>query len=309
MNWAIGIDLGGTSIKAGLVDCGAGQVVHQLTKLTRDGEVGTAGEPAFVTAVQACVEELERRAGATNLKVGLSAPGLPSKEGRCIQWMPGRMSGIEELDWSAVLQRRVRVHNDAHAALLGEVWTGAGRGCQDVLMLTLGTGVGGAVFSGGRLLMGRMGRAGHLGHVSVDAFGECDACGMPGSLELAIGNLTVLQRTKGRFQTTHELVCAVLTGDEQAHEWWEESVRRLAVAIASLINVLDPERVIVGGGIATGAGAVLFDPLRRLVNEFEWRPDGSAVSIVPAEAGIWAGVLGAVWDGGLPSHTVHDGGD
>lgn len=161
-------------------------------------------------------------------------------------------------------------------------------------MLTLGTGVGGAVYAGGRLLTGRLGRAGHLGHVSVDGRGAADACQTPGSLELAIGNQTISARTQGRFASTHELVAAAQAGDEQAAGWWEESVRSLAVALASLINVLDPERVIVGGGIASGAGQRLFEPLRRWMAVYEWRPDGQAVPLVPAEVGEWAGVVGAV---------------
>jgi glucokinase len=296
MRLAIGIDLGGTFIKAGLVRLEDGAVLERMTVPTRDGEWDVAGVPAFVSGVRECVAKLEARAGGDGLRVGLSAPGLAEREGRAIRWMPGRMEGIEGLDWSAALGRPVRVLNDAQAALLGEVWTGAGRGCQDVIMLTLGTGVGGAIFAGGRLLTGGRGQAGHLGHISVDADGAPDACGMPGSVELAMGNLTIQQRTGGRFDTTHALVAAAAAGDAEAQGWWQESVRRLAVAVASVIHVLDPERVIVGGGIATGAGALLFDPLRRFLDAYEWRPDGIAVPVVLAEAGEWAGVLGTVWD-------------
>lgn len=294
MTLAIGVDLGGTMIKAGLVRLADGALVEQVAVPTRDGEWLANGEPAFVAEVRACVAALEAVAGRTGLKVGLSAPGLADPRGDCIRWMPGRMLGIEGLDWSGALGRPVRVLNDAQAALLGEIWTGAGQGCQDVLMLTLGTGVGGAVFAGGRLLMGRIGRAGHLGHVSVDGRGAADACRTPGSLELAIGNQTIRERTAGRFSSTHDLVAAVRAGDVQAEGWWAESVRCLAVALASLINVLDPERVILGGGIASGANEVLFEPLRSLMEDYEWRPDGQAVPLVAATLGEWAGVVGAV---------------
>lgn len=281
-------------IKAGLVRLADGALVERVTVPTRDGEFLTDGTPAFVEAVRECVAALESVAGENGLRVGLAAPGLADPSGACIRWMPGRMRGIEGLDWSRALGRPVRVLNDAQAALLGEIWTGAGRGCQDAIMLTLGTGVGGAVYAGGRLLTGRLRRAGHLGHVSVDGRGAADACQTPGSLELAIGNQTISARTQGRFASTHELVAAAQAGDEQAAGWWEESVRSLAVALASLINVLDPERVIVGGGIASGAGQRLFEPLRRWMAVYEWRPDGQAVPLVPAEVGEWAGVVGAV---------------
>ncbi len=290
---AIGIDLGGTFIKAGLVAADSGEILERLTLPTRDGE-SADGQPAFISGVREVIAALEAKAGQNGLRTGLAAPGLAAPDGSRIRWMPGRMAGLEGLRWAQVLDRPVRVLNDAQAALLGEVWTGAGRGCRDVMMLTLGTGVGGAVVSGGRLLTGRMGRAGHLGHVSVNAELPRDACNTPGSLEQAIGNQTIRERTGGRFTSTLDLLAAVAAGDVEASIWWETSVRRLAVAIASLINVLDPERVIVGGGIASGAGELLFAPLRQHLDEVEWRPDGAAVPVLPAEAGEWAGVCGAV---------------
>ncbi|MCB1210717.1 MAG: ROK family protein, partial [Verrucomicrobiales bacterium] len=204
--------------------------------------------------------------------------------------------GIEGFVWADFLERRVRVLNDAHAALLGEVWVGAARGVRNAFMLTLGTGVGGAIFADGRLLQGHIGRAGHLGHVSIDAAGSMDDFQTPGSLEQAMGNQTVQQRSGGRFQTTHALVDAAVAGEIKAFEWWSESLRGLAVAVASLVNVLDPEVVVIGGGIATGAGDVLMVPLRKAVAEFEWRPGGHAVKLELAQAGDWAGAVGAVWN-------------
>lgn len=307
MDAALGIDLGGTRIKAGLVDAASGALIERMTAPTRDGETAKDGLPLFVSAVRECVARLEDRAGVRIARLGLAAPGLADPDGSRIRWMPGRMNGLEGLDWTQALGRPARVLNDAQAALLGEIWTGAGRGCRDVVMLTLGTGVGGAVMSGGRLLTGRIGRAGHLGHVSLDAAGAPDACKTPGSLEMAVGNQSVAQRSGGRFASTQALLSAVAAGDAEAEACWRESVRRLAVAVASLINVLDPERVIVGGGIASGAGALLFEPLRRFLDEYEWRPGTAGVPVAPAEAGEWAGVIGAAraWrEAESPGETV-----
>ena len=206
------------------------------------------------------------------------------------------MMGLESLNWADFLERPVQVLNDAHAAMLGEVWVGAAKGCQDVFMLTLGTGVGGAVFSGGRLLKGHIGRAGHLGHISLDSGAPVDAFGTPGSLETALGNQTMEMRGGGRYANTLQLIEKVSQGDALAEEIWLESVRVLSVGIASLINVLDPEKVIVGGGIAVGAGARLFEPMSEFLNQFEWRPGGHRVEILPAKAGDMAGCLGAVWN-------------
>ncbi len=294
MSPAIGIDLGGTNIKAALVDTQSGQTVATLSKPTRDGEFD-GDTPRFALTVREIVHEFEAQAGQ-QLRVGLSAPGLANPEGHCIDWMPGRMHGLEKFHWSAFLERDCRVLNDAHAALLGEVWAGAAKDKQDAFMLTLGTGVGGAVWSGGRLLKGRIGRAGHLGHITVDSNAACDDFNTPGSLEDAIGNQTIAQRGEGRYATTHALLDAFAAGDEHAAQVWRSSVRRLAAAIASLINVLDPEVVIVGGGIATGAGARLFEPLQQALDEFEWRPGGHQARIVSAKLGDSAGCLGSVFN-------------
>lgn len=144
----------------------------------------------------------------------------------------------------------------------------------------------------GRLLRGWSGKAGHLGHVSLDPCGAQDVTGTPGSLEDAIGNHNIEARTGGRFRTTHDLVRAVESGDAGAGEAWNRSVRALAAAVASFTNVLDPEIVIVGGGIAQ-SGETLFGPLREWVSRFEWKVCGRAVRIVPAALGEFAGAFGA----------------
>jgi glucokinase len=294
MNLAIGIDLGGTNIKAALVDTQSAKTLATLSKPTRDGEFEN-NTPRFALTVREIVHEFEAQAGS-QLAVGLSAPGLANPNGTCIDWMPGRMHGLEKFDWSAFLERDCRVLNDAHAALLGEVWAGAAKNTRDAFMLTLGTGVGGAIWSGGRLLQGKIGRAGHLGHISIDSNAPRDDFNTPGSLEDAIGNQTIAHRGEGRYATTHALLDAYAAGDEHAKNVWLTSVRHLAAAIASLINVLDPEVVIVGGGIATGAKDLLFKPLQQALDEFEWRPGGNQARLVLAELGDNAGCLGSVFN-------------
>ena len=292
MNLSVGIDLGGTNIKAALVDTQSAKTLATLSKPTRDGEF-EGDTPRFALTVREIVHEFEAQAGH-KLAVGLSAPGLANPDGRCIEWMPGRMHGLEKFNWSAFLERDCRVLNDAHAALLGEVWAGAAQNAQDAIMLTLGTGVGGAIWSGGRLVKGKIGRAGHLGHISVDSNAPCDDFNTPGSLEDAIGNQTIAQRGEGRYANTHALLDAYAAGDEHAKKVWLTSVRHLAAATASLINVLDPEIVIIGGGIAVGAKERQFGPLQQMLDGFEWRPGGHQARIVPAELGDSAGCLGAV---------------
>src|SRR5690606_23919840 len=117
-------------------------------------------------------------------------------------------------------------------------------------LLTLGTGVGGAILSEGRLLRGHLGRAGHFGHVTVDSAGLPDIVGTPGSLEDAIGNHSLSARSGGRYTSTADLVADVARGDAEATAVWSRSIRDLAAGITSLINVVDPETVLLGGGIA-----------------------------------------------------------
>jgi glucokinase len=159
--------------------------------------------------------------------------------------------------------------------------------------------VGGAAIVDGRLLKGRSGKAGHLGHICLNVSGQPDVCGVPGSLEVMMGNCTIETRSQGRFATTHDLIKAHLKGDVEATRIWMESVRALACAIGSYTNILDPEAVIIGGGIAR-AGEVLFGPLKELVPEVEWKVCGHQVEILPAQLGELAGAYGAAWQGFHP---------
>jgi glucokinase len=289
---AIGLDLGGTEIKCAAFS-GDGTVLAQTVRATRDGEPGQ-GEPAFVTEARRAVEDISRQTGGVPLRLGVAAPGLAAADGRSIAFMPERLIGLENLVWSEALgfPGPVPVLNDAHAALLGEVWQGAAQGRRNVVLLTLGTGVGGAIMIDGRLVRGHIGRAGHLGHLTVDHHGPPTITGTPGGIELAIGNVTLPERTGGRFSMTRDLADAAMAGDAFAREVWRESVHALAAHIAGLICALDPECIVVAGGLSTLDG-FLFDPLNEFLDIFEWRPNGHRVPILKARLGAWAGTYGA----------------
>jgi glucokinase len=289
VDYAIGIDLGGTTAKM-LAVTPKGRVIGRAVAPTADA----TWRKHVLRAFRALVADVDGRLQW----VGVAAPGLPAPDGRSIAVMPERLPGLEGLDWQEFLGTtfKVPVVNDAQGALLGETWLGAARGSQDVILLTLGTGVGGAILADGQLLRGKIGRAGHLGHVTVDPEGPSDICQMPGSLEDAIGDCTIVSRTGGRFKTTKALVDAAAAGDAEARRIWRRSVRLLAIAIASFVNVIDPEIVVIGGGIAK-SGPALFGPLRRDLAKYEWRPAGARVTVLPARLGDRAGAFGAARQG------------
>ena len=288
MNCAIGIDLGGTSIKAVLITPKGQPLGQSQVDFSKTERLDWARK------IQELIRTLQAGVETKVCWMGLSAPGLAAADGLSIAHMPGRLQGLEGLDWTKFLNaaQPVPVLNDAQAALLGEVWLGAARGFQNAILLTLGTGVGGAVLADGKLLRGHIGRAGHLGHTSLNPQGKPDLIGTPGSLEDAIGNCTIAVRSAGHFQTTHDLIAAHLAGDANATDIWLKSVQDLACAIGSFINILDPEAVIIGGGI-TRCGDSLFIPLQRCVDQIEWRPGGQRVRLLPAKLGEFAGAIGA----------------
>lgn len=250
MGYAIGIDAGATRIKAVACALGADRALH-------DADQPTAGRTVADVARQQ-VAAIERHMVAPTDAIGIAAPGLAVRDGRSVAHLPGRDMAIEGLDWTEWLGREttVPVLNDGHAALVGEVTAGAAVGCTDVVMLTLGTGVGG-ILTGGRLMRGHLDRAGHLGHLCMDPDGPPGICGTPGAFEDMVSNATLEHRSGGRFQHTRDLVEAYRDGDGQATCLWRRTVWCLASGIVSIINAIDPERLVLGGGDRGGGGGVV----------------------------------------------------
>jgi glucokinase len=296
----VGLDIGGSQIKALAFRSDGGRLSEETVTTLDDGT------QAWLERVRAVANRIVASC-PTPVCVGLAAPGLVAADRRSIAFMPGRLSGLEGLDWEKSLNLGVPVNvfNDAQAALLGEVWLGAAKGVRNVTMLTLGTGVGGAVMVDGRILHGHIGRAGHLGHVSLNPDGPLDIARTPGSLEDAIGECSLALRSERKYSSTRELVAHYRQGSAEAERIWLASIKALAVAVAGFVNVLDPELVVIGGGIADADDA-LFGPLQAGLDQFEWRPGGARVRVVKAALGRNAGAAGAAYGAKLAAE-IQDG--
>jgi glucokinase len=288
MSFSIGIDLGGTRIKGVALDA-SGNVLEQTYMFTNDGE----GE-IWKEAVKTTVNDLKEKIKADKVVIGISAPGLPDHNNTAIAFMPGRLEGLENFKWSDYLQCPTYVVNDGVAALVAEAKTGAAKESTNAVMVTLGTGVGGALLINKKPYQGSFNKAGHIGHMVIDCSGDADVTNMPGSLEECIGNCTIEKRSKGKFTSTHDLLIAMRKGDELAKDVWLVSVKRLAIGLASVSNLISPDTFVIGGGIAE-ANDDLFLPLNKWFDEFEWQPGGIRPNIVKAVHADLAGAIGAAW--------------
>jgi len=299
----LGIDIGGTRIKAALVDA-SGAVARSHV----------VASPLSLAEFRCAIAELLKAtaADASVAGVGIGCKGIIRASDTLVESLPGTMDYLEGqtlADFVAPFAP-VRADNDARAALAGELMFGAGRGMRDVLMLTLGTGVGGAIAQAGVLVRGHSGVAGHAGHITVEPGGAKCICGNRGCLETrfsakaleleAIG--AVLRGCDSLLRQRHQanplaITCADVVncareGDAVARAIWEQGVSYLIDALAGLLHVVDPELVILGGQIAA-AGEMLFEPLRREVPLRTMRMLKRAVPIVPAQVGDGSGVVGA----------------
>jgi len=287
MKAAIGIDLGGTYIKGVLIDEN-GQVIHQHYMPTNDDAEGKWKE-----VILEMVNYMKGAHGKPVDVIGLSCPGFANAENKCIEHLPGRLNGIENFIWQNYFGTNTYVLNDAHAALIAEAKFGEIKGFKNAMLLTLGTGVGGGLLVNGELYQGLSQMAGHFGHTSINSHDdELSILGIPGSLEYAIGNYSVKRRSMGRFNSTQELVDAYITKEPFATWLWLDTVRKLAIAIASFCNSFSPEITVLAGGI-TNAGASLFEPLQAFTDLYEYRPKGEAMPIKQAKFSDLAGAVGA----------------
>ena len=290
----LGLDLGGTNIKGVVVEVGGDGPPVELTRGSAPTH-GSAGPAAVTDRVVALGRQLAGGCGGV-AGVGLGVPGLFAPATGVVEGfanLPGPWPGFPLRDrLAAGLGVPAVIMNDARAFTLAEGRMGAGRGCATLVGITLGTGVGGGVLIDGRLHLGHWGIGGEIGHALVEDGDDAAlcGCGARGCLEAYL-RADVLSAQAGRADA-EEVYAGAREGDPACVAAVARACRHLSAAIASLVNVLGPERVVIGGGVAA-AGESLLAPLRSAVHRRLRLVPGRDVEIVPAVLGAMAGAMGA----------------
>ncbi len=289
--FAIGIDFGATQVKLGAVDKKGNILTKKVIKTPRNIPPGE-----FIGAAKRETQLLLKNLGRSNcLGIGMGVPGLVDFRRGVVLYLVN-VRGWENVPLARDLKQAVRlpvyVDNDVNAMTLGELVFGAGRGCRDLICLTLGTGVGGGIVINGNLYRGATHSAGEMGHVVIEENGKECACGGKGCVEAYIGNQRIVEMGHGRFVSPREISDAARKGYPSAVAIWKEVGTHLGVALSSVINLLNPEKIIIGGGVAN-AGALLFNEVRKTVKERAMKGPADFVRIVKAQLGEDAGIVGA----------------
>jgi glucokinase len=313
--WIVGVDLGGTNIVVGLVPIEGGDVLGLRTLPTDSGRGAKFVVDRIVHMVEEAIAEVAAAHGTTReavAGVGIGSPGpLNRKTGTVINTpnLGWRNFPLRDLISNSV-KLPCTLDNDANCATYGEWWLGAGRGTQSLVGFTLGTGIGGGIVLNGEIYHGCSDVAGEIGHMTIDSNGRKCKCGNYGCLEqyasgpaialravegIEAGAGTLLEEmVDGRLDdiTAATVYEAAVLGDPYATEVMKDTAKFLGSGVASIINILNPQMVVIAGGV-TRAGDHLFIPLIAEVRRRAFRSAQECCRIVPAELPGTAGVVGA----------------
>ena len=305
------VDLGGTNLRAANIDR-EGRIHERVRTSTPKSDSAEDVVSAITAAVRECEAQSLRR-GAQVQAVSVVVPGSVQVgtgvvvNAPNIPCLPGYKLGValeNELD------RRVLLENDANAAAVGEMWLGAARGCRAIICLTLGTGVGSGIILNGELWRGIDGTAGEIGHTSVEPFGgvQCK-CGNTGCLEVYASAMAIVrmireglpqhpQSTLGSIApddlTAEKVFSAATQGDEIALEVFQSAGVYLGVAMANVVNIFNPEMIVIGGGVSA-AWDLFALHAREEIMKRAFPVPAKRCRIVRAECGDDAGLFGAAW--------------
>ena len=302
--YVFGIDIGGTTVKCGLFTV-KGELLEKWEIPTRTENNGAAILPDVADTVLKKIQEKglakEEIAG-----IGIGVPGPVNEQGEVpgavnLHWGYVNLAG----DMEKMTGLRVKAGNDANVAALGEMWKGGGAGCQSIVMVTLGTGVGGGIINNGKIVTGAHGAGGEIGHIHVtdDVERNCN-CGNHGCLEQVTSatGITYLANRKlkkddrpsmlrGGEVNAKTVFDAVKAGDELAKEVAEEFGKYLGTALASVACVADPEVFVIGGGVSK-AGQIILDYIKKYYAQYAFMTCKQA-GFALAELGNDAGIYGA----------------
>ena len=297
---AIGIDFGGTSVKIGVLE--RGTVIEEAPRI--DTQVFESARPLIERINETCDEIRSRHSGIEAIGVGM--PGF-------VDFPTGMVHNLTNVKgWQRIYLKKelnelsnlpVTVENDANCMAYAEWKRGAGRGMQNLVAVTLGTGVGGGFVVENRLVRGANYVAGELGQTSIDYQGPAGAYENRGSLEDYVGNQQITDLAFSRYQETDQprdrsectpahLSELAAKGDTLALEIWDTVARMLSTSLMNCCWILNPEAIIIGGGVAQ-AGAVLFDPLEKHLRGQLGDPFKENLRILPARFSNEAGIVGA----------------
>ncbi len=311
MSWTVGVDFGGTNIKIGVVTS-RGRVIADAVLPTRRH----ATPAAFVRGLRDAVEVFQQRGGLSRRHlqgVGVGAPGLIDGDRGIIHRLVNVPGGWRGVHLQQLLEQHLKcpcaVDNDVNVIALGEFHAGAGRGTRHSVYVTLGTGVGGGLIIDGRLVRGAAGSAGEIGHTVIDPDGPRCGCGNRGCLEAFVGTAAlmraaraVIRKGQGRLpslarqahgRVTPALVSqAARAGDRAARRIWAEAGDYLGIGLANAVNLLSPERIVIGGGIAN-AWPWFAPRMRATMRALAFEAPMRACRVVQAQLGDRAGIVGA----------------
>jgi len=313
MNHFIGIDMGGTNLRAAIADTDTGQIFHQRKCPTLAAE----GQEAVIQRIVQLIRELTQANGASGAAitgVGIGVPGTPDIETGVIQFLPNLPGKWLNVPLQAIIEDQVGLPvaliNDVRAITLGEWTFGAGRGADTLVCLAIGTGIGGGVVVNGQFHLGLGGTAGEFGHHVVEPDGLPCGCGGKGCLEMyasgpAIAAMGVKEVMHGHTTRISEvvdhdlnridagvIVRAAQEGDPVAQGILQRAGMYLGIAVGNILGVISPQRVIFGGGVSS-AGDLLLRPIVQTVNERVHVIPLQKVEFVLAELGINGGLVGA----------------
>ena len=308
--FVIGVDLGGTKIYTALADR-EGNLLAEVKVPTEAG----AGTRHVIDRIIQTVAQVQREAGADGpaVALGIGAPGPLNVSTGVVYQAPNL--GWHDVPLKSLLEERlqvpVAVENDANLAALGEYMCGAGRGAKDMVYITVSTGVGGGLILNGRLYHGTGYGAGEIGHITIDPRGPRCNCGNYGCLEAVAsgtamarearrlveggGGKAILEAAGGEREaiTAGAVARAAAAGDREAGEIIAGAGRMLGIGVAGIINLLNPDTVVLGGG-AMQAGPLLWEAMEREIDRRALKMSREQVRLVPAAMGSRSGLLGAV---------------